>query len=62
MKTVLILLTWFGAVPQYEQRIPTEDDADCDRMERTIVRNWKKNHVEGFVGVTMCREEDYVVE
>lgn len=62
VKTVLILMTWFGSVPQMEQHILTKDDNDCARMERTVVRNWKKNHVKGFVGVTLCREEKYVAE
>ncbi len=62
MKTVLILLTWFGAVPQWEQQIETKDAEDCDRMERVIKAGWKENHVEGFVGITMCREQKVVLD
>jgi len=62
MKTVLILLTWFGSVDKMEQVLPTKGERDCARMERNIKDDWKENHVEGFVGITMCREQKYVVE
>lgn len=62
MKWVLIVMTWFGSVDKMEQTLPTKGERDCDRMERVITGGWKENHVEGFVGVTMCRERKYVVE
>ena len=61
MKTVLILLTWFGSVDKMEQQLETKDDRDCARMERVIKAGWKENHVEGFVGITMCREQKIVM-
>jgi len=61
MKTVLILLTWLGAVPQYEQQIETKGERDCARMERSIKANWKENPAEGFVGIIMCREQKVVL-
>ena len=61
MKTVLILLTWFGAVDQMEQQIETKGERDCARMERNIKSEWQENHVEGFVGITMCREQAVVL-
>lgn len=61
MKTVLILLTWLGAVPQMEQQLETEGEKDCAQMERNIKANWKENHAEGFVGIIMCREQKIVL-
>ncbi len=61
MKTVLILLTWLGAVPQMEQQLETKGEKDCARMERVIKANWKENHAEGFVGIIMCREQKIVL-
>ncbi len=61
MKTVLVLLTWFGAVEQMEQQLETKGHRDCARMERHIKGNWQENHVEGFVGITMCREQAVVL-
>ncbi len=61
MKTVLILLTWFGAVDKMEQQIETDGHRDCARQERSIKSGWKENHVAGFVGVVMCREQKVVL-
>ena len=36
-------------------------ERDCARMERNIKSEWQENHVEGFVGITMCREQAVVL-
>jgi len=61
VKWVLILITWFGSVEQMEQQLETKGPRDCTRMERSIKDDWKENHVEGFVGITMCREQKVVL-
>jgi len=55
MKTFLIILTWFGTVPQMEQEIEQENLRECNNEKTRIEQSWAGAPRE-FVGVMVCEE------
>ncbi len=51
----LVLLTWFGSVPQMVQDIPADDLRDCERQIAHYEQEWADAPKE-FVSVMYCTQ------